>query len=245
MDKTKNIIITGASSGIGKATAKKLAEAGHRLVLVARRKDRLIDLVEEITKQGGIAEMFVADVTTLSDLEKVVTDTIAKLGAIDVWINNAGIMPQSTFDKQKIDEWNQMIDINIKGVLNGIAAVLPYFLEQNSGQMINVSSMAAYSAGVGSGVYSGTKFAVRAISNSLKQEIVEKEKNIRVSLISPGTTDTELPNSITDENLKSKIGQIHETESMPPERIADLIKVMIDLPEDTVINDMLVTSVKQ
>lgn len=245
MSNKKVIVITGASSGIGKVTAKLLAESGNQVIISARREKLLKELEQEISENNGEVFLQVSDVTKLEDMEKLVENTIKEYGRIDVWINNAGIMPQSTFDKRKVEEWNQMIDVNIKGVLNGIAAVLPTFLEQNSGQIINVSSMAGYHTDVGSGVYSGTKFAVRAISDSLRKEMTAKGKNIRVSMISPGTTDTELPNKITDEELKVKIKKIHEEVSIPPERIAQLIKVTIDLPEDTVVNDLLVHSIKQ
>lgn len=205
----KVIIITGASSGIGEATTKKLAEEGAKLVICARREDRLKALVESLPTADIIYA--VADVTNAEEVQGVVNLALEKHGRIDVLFNNAGIMPQAPLSDLKVNEWRQMLDINIMGVLNGIAAVLPIMQKQQFGHIVTTSSAAGHTVFQEGAVYSGTKFAVRAIMETLRQE--EHKNNIRSTLISPGTVDTELHLTISDpkrreyiENLQSEIG---------------------------------------
>lgn len=180
--KDKVVIITGASSGIGEATAKKLASTGAKLVLAARREERLQQLQKDIGKNGGKAIYKVTDVTSHEQMEELAEYALQEFGKIDVLVNNAGVMPHSFLYKKRIEDWNKMIDVNIKGVLYGIAAVLPSMREQKSGHVINLSSVAGHVVGAGSTVYGGTKFAVRAITEGLRKE--EYSNNIRTTIIS-------------------------------------------------------------
>nr|WP_322688256.1 SDR family oxidoreductase [Nostoc sp. DedSLP04] len=191
----KVVIITGASSGLGEATAKRLAASGAKLMLAARREDRLKDLVGAIAKSGGTATYQVTDVADSAQVEALAKETLSTYGRIDVLINNAGLMPLSALDQVKVDEWERMIDINIKGVLYGIAAVLPIMRQQKSGHVINLSSVAGHKVFPGAAVYCATKYAVRAISEGLR---LESNGEIRSTNISPGAVATELGNTITD-----------------------------------------------
>lgn len=238
----KVVIITGASSGIGLATAKLLASKGAILSLAARRKDKLEALVQEIESTGGKATAFATDVSKRADVEKLVADSIAKFGKIDVLFNNAGVMPVSFLENLHYDEWEQMIDINIKGVLYGIGAVLPHFKQQKSGHFINVSSVAGHIVSPSSAVYSATKFAVRAISEGLRQEV--KPYNIRTSIISPGLVESELTNSITDETIKPLIKQMTGL-SIPADSIARAVAYIIEQPADVDVNEMIIRPTAQ
>lgn len=233
-------IITGASSGIGQATAKKLAGKGIRVMLAARREERLIKLKKEIEAAGGKAEYLVTDVTSADDMEALAKATIDHFGQINILINNAGLMPLSLMSKRKIDEWDRMIDVNIKGVLYGIAAVLPYMEKQKNGHIINISSVAGHIVWPGSAVYSGTKYAVRAISDGLRQEINPAD-NIRVTIVSPGTVATELTDTITDEdvllNLKKSSGKM---EPLQAEDIAGAIAYAVEQPSHVDVNEILI-----
>src|SRR6266496_4321382 len=180
----KVIVITGASSGFGEAAAKHLSEQSAIIILGARRADRIQSLARELSDKGERALAITTDVTKYDQVKKLVDTAVQTYGRIDVIINNAGLMPQSPLDRLKIDEWNQMIDVNIKGVLHGIAAALPYMKEQKSGHIINVSSVAGHKVGVGNAVYAATKHAVRALSEGVRQEV--KPYNIRTTVISPG-----------------------------------------------------------
>jgi NADP-dependent 3-hydroxy acid dehydrogenase YdfG len=238
----KVIIITGASSGIGLATAKLLASHGAILSLAARRKDKLDKLVKEIQEAGGKAQAFTTDVSKLTDVEDLITNTIAAFGKIDVLFNNAGIMPLSMLEGLRYDEWDKMIDTNIKGVLYGIGAALPHFKAQKSGHFINVSSVAGHLVAPSSAVYSGTKFAVRAISEGLRQEV--KPYNIRTSIISPGIVESELTNSITDENIKPMVSQIASM-AISADSIARAVAYVIDQPQDVDVNEMIIRPTAQ
>ncbi|TCP21494.1 NADP-dependent 3-hydroxy acid dehydrogenase YdfG [Scopulibacillus darangshiensis] len=235
----KVVIITGASSGIGEATAKLLAKKGNKIVLGARREERLKEIMKDIDTEGELAAYQVTDVTKHDDVEDLAKLALDKFGRIDVWINNAGLMPHSTFDKLKVKEWERMVDVNIKGVLYGIAAALPSMRERKSGHFINLSSVAGHQTHPGGGVYSGTKYAVRAISEALRQEEAVAKSNVRVTIISPGAVATELPNTITDEDLKQGINQLYEAVAISPERIAETIAFAIDTPSDTTMNEIL------
>ncbi|KRD82481.1 oxidoreductase [Bacillus sp. Root147] len=233
----KVVIITGASSGIGEATAKELASKGAKLVLAARREDRLKKLQEEIQKNGGQAIYKVTDVASHEQMEELAEYVLTEFGKIDVMVNNAGVMPLSPVYQKKINEWDSMIDINIKGVLYGIAAVLPSMRERKEGHIINVSSIAGHLVFHASAVYSGTKFAVRAITEGLRKE--EAPNNIRTTIISPGTISTELLESISDEELKSEIVEVSKI-GIEPASIARAIAFAIEQPSDVAINEMIV-----
>jgi len=233
----KVIVITGASSGLGEAAAKDLSQQGAIVVLGARRVDRINALAEEINKNGGKALALATDVVKVEQVKALVDAAIKTYGRIDVIINNAGLMPHSPLDRLKIDEWNQMIDVNIKGVLYGIAAALPYMKEQKSGQIINVSSVAGHVVRPGGVVYSATKHAVRVISEGLRQEV--KPYNIRTMIISPGAVDTELPNTISEPDVAKGIKDFYEQYAIPASSFARAVAYAISQPEDVDINEIL------
>ncbi|NQX46038.1 SDR family oxidoreductase [Paenibacillus tritici] len=235
---SKVIIITGASSGIGEAAARLLAQTGARLVLAARRTERLQTIVSEIVQEGGDAVYLQTDVTSAEDLEKLARFALQQYGRIDVLVNNAGVMPASMLQELKVHEWDQMIDVNIKGVLYGIAAVLPVMREQQSGHIINLSSVAGYSVSPSSAVYSATKYAVRAISEGLRQE-ESPTSHIRSTIISPGMTDTELAHTISSPEIRAMAGQMNSM-AISPYSIARAIVYAINEPEDTSVNEIVV-----
>lgn len=241
--KSKVVIITGASSGIGRATALLLAKHGARVVLAARRKERLQAFAGEIKQAGGEAGFFQTDVASYGDMQQLAQYAMDRYGRIDVLVNNAGIMPLSPLNTLKVHEWEQMIDVNIKGVLYGIAAVLPIMREQQSGHILNLSSVSGYRVDPTAAVYSATKFAVRAISEGLRQE-ESPASRIRSTIISPGITATELNNTITSPEIKEWVKQMGEV-SIPPESIARAIAFAINEPEDTGINEMIIRPAAQ
>ncbi|MFL0373044.1 SDR family oxidoreductase [Paenibacillus amylolyticus] len=238
----KVVIITGASSGIGQATAKELASKGAKLVLAARREDRLKNLQQEIKDIGAEAVYKVTDVTSNQQMEELAAYALKEFGKIDVMVNNAGLMPLSPLHEKKINEWDTMIDVNIKGVLYGIAAVLPSMRERKEGHIINVSSVAGHTVMAASAVYSGTKFAVRAISEGLRME--ECSNNIRSTIISPGLVATELPETISGTELKSAINDYYNI-AIPAENIARAIAYAIEQPSDVGINEMIIRPILQ
>ena len=192
----KVVVITGASSGLGEATAQLLSTEGATVVLGARRQDRINTLAETLMRAGGKALAVTMDVTDRAQVKRLVDAAVRTFGRVDVMINNAGLMPQAPLELLKVDEWDRMIDVNIKGVLYGIAAALPHMKAQKSGHFVNVSSVAGHKVGPGFAVYAATKYAVRALSEGLRQEV--KPYNIRTTVISPGAVATELPDSVTD-----------------------------------------------
>ncbi len=232
----KVVIITGASSGIGAATAKLLAQRGAKIVLGARRTERLEAVVKDIRDAGGIAEYQTLDVTQRSQLETIVQLTQSKFGRVDVLINNAGVMPLSALDQLKVDEWDRMIDVNIKGVLYGIAAALPIMKAQKTGQIINLSSIGGHAVSPTAAVYCATKFAVGAISEGLRQEV---GGDIRVTVISPGVTESELADSISDETARKGMQQFRQV-SIPAEAIARAIVFAIEQPDDVDVSEIIV-----
>lgn len=238
----KVVIITGASSGIGEATAVKLASQGATVALVARRKELLEKVTANIIKNGGNACYYCADVTNKEQLAEIANDVASKYGKIDVIINNAGLMAISPVSLLKVDEWDRMIDINIKGVLYGIAAVLPYFEKQNSGHFINISSVAGHKVGPGSVVYSGTKHAVRAISEGLRQEGAGK---YRSTIISPGYVESELKFGTGDENVRKSVMDAYAKYEIPAESVANAISYAISQPNDTAVNEILIRPTSQ
>ena len=236
----------GASSGIGAATANLLASKGAKLSIAARRLDRL----EEIKNQNPDAEIkaFKADVTKADEVEKVITDTVAEYGRVDVLFNNAGIMPVNNLDQLAHDEWQNMLDINVKGVLNGIAAALPVMKKQKSGHIITTSSVLGYEVLPGYAAYSGTKYAVRAIMEGLRQE--EHANNIKTTIIAPGSVRTELFNSINNkevrEGLESAMKQPgSEMMALQPEEIAQAVAFAIDTPANMAVNEMVIRPIGQ
>ena len=237
----KSIIITGASSGIGEATAKMLAERGAKLMLAARRADKLDKLVAEIEAAGGTAAYQVVDVTKQSQVQALADETLKQYGKIDVMVNNAGIMPLSRLDQLLVEEWDRTIDINIKGVLYGIAAVLPAMQKAKSGHIINISSVAGHVVFPSAAVYCGTKYAVRAITEGLRQEI---GKDIRCTIISPGAVATELTDHISDETAAKGANQLYEI-AIGAEAVASAIAYAIEQPKEVDINEILLRPTAQ
>lgn len=232
----KNIVITGASSGIGAATAARLVADGHRVFLGARRTDRLEQLVKSIAAQGGVASFRELDVTDASDVQGFVDTAGAEFGRIDALINNAGVMPLSPLAALKIDEWDRMIDVNIRGVLHGIAAALPVMREQGGGHIVNIASVGAWEVPATSAVYSATKFAVRAITDGLR---IETDGTIRVSLVSPGVTESELAESISDADARESM-KAYRAVALPASAIADAIAYAISQPPEVDVNSIVV-----
>lgn len=231
----KVIVITGASSGIGEATARLLAENGAKVVLGARRTDKLEKLVEEIHISGGTAEFKAVDVSNREDVKAFVQFAKDKFGRVDVIFNNAGVMPLSPMNALKVEEWDNMINVNIHGVLNGIAAGLPIMEAQGGGQFVNTASIGAHVVVPTSAVYSATKFAVWAISEGLRQE----SKNIRVTTICPGVVETELGSNITDESSKDALKEFRKT-ALKPDAIARDVLYAVSQPDDVDVNEIIV-----
>ncbi len=233
----KVIIITGASSGMGEAAARHLAAEGARVVLAARRTERIDTLAKEITNAKGKALSIATDVTNHKDMERLAAVTMENFGRIDVLINNAGVMPLSPIERLKIDEWDQMINVNFKGVLYGIAAVLPYMKEQKSGHIINTASVAAYKVFPASAVYSATKYAVRALTEGLRQEV--KPYNIRTTIIAPGAVKTELLQHISDRDVQSVNEEYVGRVGVSPDSYARMAAFAVSQPEDVDVNELI------
>lgn len=239
----KVVVITGASSGLGEAAARHLSALGASLVLGARRIERLQALVSELAVTGGKALAVSTDVTDANQVQQLVDSAVNTYGRIDVIINNAGLMPHSPLERRKIDDWNRTIDVNIKGVLYGIAAVMPYMQKQKSGHIINVSSVAGHKVGPGGAVYSATKHAVRVISEGLRQEV--KPYNIRTTVISPGAVDTELPNSATEPDIAKNLRDVYAEIAIPADSFARAVAFAMSQPEDVDINEILYRPTRQ
>lgn len=239
----KIVVITGASSGLGEATAKMLAAEGATVVLGARRTDKIDALANEINSNGGRAMALTTNITDAVQVKQLVDTAVEKFGRIDVIINNAGLMPHSPLERLKIDDWNQMIDVNLKGVLYGIAAALPYMKEQKSGHIINVSSVAGHKVNPGGAVYSATKAAVRVISEGLRQEV--KPYNIRTTIISPGAIATELADSVTEPDVAAGIKKFYEDTAIPADSFARTVIFAMSQPEEVDINEILFRPTKQ
>ncbi len=235
--KDKVVVITGASSGMGEAAAKHLANLGATVVLGARRADRIEKLAKEINDNGGKALAFAADVTQRDEVKKLVDAAVEAFGRVDVILNNAGVMPLSPMDRLNVDEWDTMIDVNIKGVLNGIAAVLPYMTAQKSGQIINTSSVAGHKVFNGSAVYSATKYAVRALTEGLRMEV--KPYNIRTTIVCPGAVKTELLEHITEADIQQANKDYVGAVGISPDSFARVVAFAISQPEDVDINEVI------
>jgi NADP-dependent 3-hydroxy acid dehydrogenase YdfG len=231
----KVIAITGASSGIGEATAKLLAKNGAKVVLGARRTEKLENIVEDIRSNGGIAEFKAVDVANREDMKAFIHFAKDKFGRVDVIYNNAGVMPLSPMNALKVEEWDNMINVNIHGVLNGIAAGLPIMEAQGGGQFINTASIGAHVVVPTAAVYCATKYAVWAISEGLRQE----SKNIRVTTISPGTVETELGCDITEESAKGFLKELRKI-ALTPDAIALAVLYAVSQPDDVDVNEVIV-----
>ena len=237
----KVVIITGASSGLGEATARLLARKGAKLRLAARREDRLKELVSDIEKEGATAKYQVTDVTNRQEVEALAKATHQAYGRIDVLVNNAGLMPLSPLAATKVGEWETMVDVNIKGVLYNVAAVMPIMLEQESGHIINISSVAGHKVFPGGAVYCATKFAVKAISEGIR---LESDGKIRSTNISPGAVDTELTNTISHDETAKNVNELYGV-AIDADAIARAITYAIEQPDDVDVNEMIIRPTKQ
>ncbi|WP_342653545.1 SDR family oxidoreductase [Pseudomonas sp. F3-2] len=238
----KVVVITGASSGLGEATARHLANLGAKVVLGARRQERMDVIVEEIKATGGQASAYTVDVTRREDLSALVDNAIRDFGRIDVIVNNAGFMAISPIAELRVDEWDRMIDINVKGVLYGVAAALPKFEAQGSGHFINISSVAGIKVfSPGGSVYSGTKFAVRAISDGLRHEVGAK---IRTTTIEPGAVDSELKLGSGHQPSADAVNEFYK-QAIPADSVARAIAFAIEQPGDVDINEIVLRPTAQ
>ncbi|WP_311079257.1 SDR family oxidoreductase [Paenibacillus polymyxa] len=234
--KGKVVAITGASSGIGEATARLLAHHGAHVILGARRTEQLEALTSEIRSKGGSADYQQLDVTKRDQMEAFIKYAEKTFGRVDVILNNAGVMPLSKLEALKVEEWDRMIDVNIRGVLHGIAAGLPIMKKQGFGQFINIASIGAYSVTPTAAVYCATKYAVRAISEGLRMEV---GGDIRVTLVSPGVTESELADSISDEEARQGMKEYRRI-SISPDAIARSILYAMEQPADVDVNEIIV-----
>lgn len=241
----KVIVITGASSGIGEATAKLLAQNGARVVLGARRESKLQAIVSDIQAQGGQATYHVTDVRKLAEVQALIDTAKKQFGSVDVIFNNAGIMPSSPISALHLQEWNDMIDINLKGVLNGVAAVMPEFTSQKHGQIITTSSVAGIKSFPGAGVYGATKFAVRNLMEVIRMESAQEGTNIRTATLYPAAINTELLSTISDKNTLDGMEQLYQAVGITPDAIARVVNFAVDQPEDVNVNEFTIYPTKQ
>ncbi|WP_343552984.1 SDR family oxidoreductase [Pantoea sp.] len=232
---SKVIILTGASSGIGEGIARLLATEGHKLVLGARRTDRLAALRDELRFNGAEVDYLATDVTRRTDTQQLADFALEKYGRIDVMINNAGVMPLSPMSSLKVDEWDLMLDVNVRGVLYGIAAVLPTMQTQQCGHIINIASIGALAVSPTAAVYCATKFAVRAISDGLRQE----SRQLRVTVINPGVVESELADTISDSVARDAMKSYRQI-ALKPEAIAKAVCWAIDQPGEVDVNEITV-----
>jgi NADP-dependent 3-hydroxy acid dehydrogenase YdfG len=238
----KVVVITGASSGLGEATARLLCVEGASVVLGARRVERIESLANELTKGGGKALAIQTDVTQYEQVKRLVDAAVQTYGRIDVMINNAGLMPHSPLERLKIDDWNRTIDVNLKGMLYGIGAALPYMKQQKAGHIINASSVAGHKVRPSSAVYAATKAGVLVISEGLRQEV--KPYNIRTTVISPGAVATELTNSVTEPDIAENLRKAYEI-AIPADAFARAVAFAISQPEEVDINEILFRPTRQ
>lgn len=233
----KVVVVTGASSGLGEAIARRLGRCGAKLVLGARRLERLEDLSREIVEAGGDVRVLRTDVQDRAQVQALIDHAVSVFGGLDVMINNAGLMAQSTLAARRIEEWDQMIDVNIKGVLYGIAAALPVMQAQKRGHIINVASVAGHKVRGGGAVYAATKHAVRVITEGLRQEV--KPYNLRTTIISPGAVDTELPAGTKDPDTAVATRGFYDAHAISPVSFADAVVFAMNQPETVDINEIL------
>jgi NADP-dependent 3-hydroxy acid dehydrogenase YdfG len=241
----KVIVITGASSGLGEAAARLLHTQGARLVLGARRIDRLQQLADELNGPAAEQRVIVVatDVTKRDQVQRLVDTAVRTFGRLDVMVNNAGLMPLAPLERLKVDEWDSMIDVNLKGVLYGVAAALPHMQRQMSGQFVNVSSVAGHKVMVNGAVYSATKHAVRALSEGLRQET--KPWNIRTTIVSPGAVDSELPGGVNEADIARGMRDFYQAVAIPADSFARAVAFAIDQPEDMDVNEILFRPTRQ
>ncbi|KRL66224.1 SDR family oxidoreductase [Companilactobacillus versmoldensis] len=245
MIKEKVVVITGASSGIGASTAMLLASKGAKLVLGARREDKLQRIVNKIKENGGEAIYKTTDVVNPDDNKSLVEAAKKEFGRVDVIFLNAGLMPSSEIAKLKTDEWDRTVDVNIKGVLNGIAAIMPTFKEQNGGQIVTTSSVAGLKPYPGVGVYGATKHAVRDLMEVLRMESAQTNSNIRTATIYPAAIHTELLSTITDPEAAKAMQANYDQYQIGPDRVANVVAFAIDQPEDTNVSEFTVGPTNQ
>lgn len=240
----KVVVITGASSGIGEATAEALAEEGATVVVAARREERLSELVERLNGGGGKALAVECDVTDEEQAHALIQRAKDEFGQVDILVNNAGVMQLSKIEKGLSDEWRTMFDVNVMGLLYTTDAAVQVMKEQGSGHLVNVSSVAGRKSGPLRGAYSGTKFAVNAISEALRQELIED--NIRVTVVEPGAVETELPDHITDEEAREGIQSVYGLDDiLQAEDIANAIAYCVSQPERVSVNEILIRPTQQ
>jgi NADP-dependent 3-hydroxy acid dehydrogenase YdfG len=239
----KVVVITGASSGLGEAAARLLADEGATVVLGARREDRIRALADELTRRGDQALAVPTDVTRRDQVLRLVDSAVEAYGRIDVLINNAGLMPLSPLDRLKVDEWDRMIDVNLKGVLYGIAAALPHMQRRKSGHIINVSSVAGHKVRAGNTVYAATKHAVLALSEGLRQEV--KPYNIRTTVISPGVVLSELPSTASEPDVSANLQKMYGDLGISPDSFARAVVFVVSQPEDVDVNEVLFRPTRQ
>ena len=237
----KIVLVTGASSGIGQATALRLAAAGHHVVIGARREERLTELADKIRADGGSVEAVRLDVTDRADVAAFVDGAVARHGRVDVVVNNAGVMPLSRLDSLLVDEWDRMIDVNVRGLLHGIAAALPHFQRQRSGHFVTVASIGAHEVVPTAAVYCGTKYAAWAITEGLRQEA---DPSIRVTTVSPGVVESELADTITEAGAQEMM-RTYRAAAIPPSAIADAIAYAVDQPADVDVNELVIRPARQ
>ncbi|MGP3691445.1 SDR family oxidoreductase [Streptomyces sp. IBSNAI002] len=236
-DAAKVVVVTGASSGIGEATARRLAADGHRVFLGARRTDRLDALAREITERGGSAAYQRLDVTDAADVKAFVAAARERYGRVDVMVNNAGVMPLSPLDALRVEEWDRTIDVNVRGVLYGIAAALPVMRAQGAGHFVNIASVGAYEVSPTAAVYCASKFAVRAISEGLRQE--SPDGGVRVTLVSPGVTESELADGIADPAAREAM-RAYRAVALPASAVAAAIAYAVSQPAEVDVNEIVV-----
>ncbi len=245
MRTSKVVVITGASSGIGEATARLLAKQGNKVVLGARREKKLKKIVSEINADGGEAVYQLVDVTSVNEQEVLAQKAIETYGKIDVWINNAGLMPLSLMAEDKVEDWDKCVDVNLKGVLYGIHACLGIMRKQKGGHIINIGSLSSHQTGLTCGVYAATKFGVRAISESLREEEAAAGSGIRVTMLAPGMIATELPQSLTTQEGRDGMQAAYNALAIPAETVAESIAFAINMPENTGINEIIIRPTAQ
>lgn len=233
----KVVVITGASSGLGEAAARRLASRGATVVLGARRIERLQSLADELEQDGGKALAVATDVTRRDQVEDLIGAAVDNFGQVDVLLNNAGLMPLAPMERLKVDEWERMLDVNLKGTLYGIAAVLPHMKARKAGHIINVSSVYGHKVAPGAAVYCATKFAVRALSEGLRQEV--KPYNIRTTVISPGAVSTELLDHISEKDIAEDVRERVSQIAVPADTFARMVAFAISQPADVDVNEIL------
>ncbi|MHC5374404.1 SDR family oxidoreductase [Enterococcus sp. LJL120] len=241
----KVVVITGASSGIGEATAELLAKGGAKVVLAARRADKLKEIVKQINRDGGQAIYKVTDVTKQEDMQALIDFTLSEFSGLDVLFNNAGIMPTSSVSALEVENWKKTVDINLMGVLYGVAAVMPIFTKQKHGQIITTSSVAGLKSFAGSGIYGATKFAVKNLMEVIRMESAQEGTNIRTATLYPAAINTELLSTITDESAKQRMEAHYEQVGISPDAVARVVEFAINQPEDVNVNEFTIYPTKQ